>query len=69
MSKPASPVTGLDELQAELDASFEIELARSAALRGLVVHSGRGVVYHAWKLGWIVGQQKGLAKAQEVFSK
>lgn len=59
----------LDELQAEVDAAFEIELARSAALKALAHRFGREAVYLAWRLGWIVGQQAGLSKAQEVLSK
>lgn len=59
----------MSDVEAELDASFEIELARSDALRALTVHSGRKIVYHAWRLGWVVGKQAGLAQAQEVLSK
>lgn len=62
-------MSDLTEIEAELDASFEIELARSSALRALAVHSGREAVYHAWRFGWIVGKQAGLAQAQEVLSK
>lgn len=59
----------LAALEAEFEAAFLIEIARSAALRALVAHSGRMVVYHAWRLGWIVGKQAGLSQAQEVFTK
>lgn len=59
----------ITEVETELEASFAIELVRSNALRALVAVSGRDVVYIAWKLGWIVGKQAGLAQAEEIFSK
>jgi hypothetical protein len=59
-------MSDLSELEAEMQAAFEIQLARSEGLRALVEYAGRQIVWHAWRLGWATGKQAGLEKAQQV---
>lgn len=52
------------ELQAEVEAAFEIEWARNNFLRELSAIGGKARVKALWQVGWITGHQAGLEAAK-----
>lgn len=57
-----------EELAAEVDAAFAIELARSRALQALVERYGVESTRLVWRMGWCCGKEAGLAAASRIMS-
>lgn len=55
-----------DELQAELEAAYEIEWVRNDFLRQLSAIAGKAHVKSLWSIGWVTGHRAGLEAAKNL---
>ena len=55
-----------DELLAQIDASYEIERARTEAVRWLAIMMGDRACKDLWRLAWITGHRAGLQSAMDL---
>ena len=59
-------VPELNELEAEVDTAFVLEMAQSLALQRYAEQFGRRACFLIWRLGFCSGQLAGLEKAKRV---
>ena len=56
------------EIEAEAEAAFAVDVARSKSLPGAIALWGRKPVFMLWRMGWCTGKSAGLEHAKNLFT-
>lgn len=58
----------MNELHAEAEAAFALELLRNNGLREASIAFDRNLIFLVWREGYFKGQMIGIDKAKELFA-